>query len=396
MFLKNLSVEDRFTPSLAVQVDTEFDHGVSLDNQAALDDVEQAMQITAMLHNYITQYGVTGPLMLSVDPDGTYLTALGLESYSNFSHVVDKKKDVIRNMFIQQITDNETQAFDDVGGVEGLRELLHNPTFQKFGPMIASFFVPTESFAQRDAAKALKAAKAGGDAKSIAIAQKAFDGVKAGFMKGLLRAVVIGIVAESLIRYGVKVADKIANADRVFGTANQVSGNLNALKSMLDKANILANLKVATDGSDSDTVKKKADDLFEEINKLYKGTASYTMTKGSETGWTSQNIPALAKQFDDIVNNTDGLSKSIDSVIDGTVAAGKNGADKKIEDAINDRNKALIKSLKLIHKVANTTTRVFDDLKKFIDKKGMQDIDKSASSDTSKKEDSAPSEKTES
>lgn len=395
MFLKNLSVEDRFASSLALQVDTEFGCGVAMDNQSALDDTEQAMQITTALHNYIVQYGVTGPLMLSIDPTGNYLSSLGVESYSNFAQVADKKKDVIRNMFIQQITDNETQSFDDVGGVEGLRELLHNPTFQKWGPMLASFLVPTTSFAERDAYKALKAAKAGGDAKAIAVAQKAFDGVKAGFMKGLLRAVVIGVIAESVIRYGVKIADKIANADRVFGTANQVSGNLNALKSMLDKANTLANLKVSTDGSDADAVKKQADDLFEAINKLYKGTASYTMTKGSETGWTSQNIPALAKQFDDIVNNTDGLSKSIDSVIDGTVAAGKNGADKKIEEAINDRNKALIKSLKLIHKVANTTTRVFDDLKKFIDKKGMQDIDKSASSDTSKKDDTT-SAKTES
>lgn len=381
MFANTLSVEDKYLPRLEEQIDREFAAAHDVNQYMAVQELEAKLVSSNQLKAYLKQYGLTAAVLWSLDPTGNTVAYIGTESLSN--EIPDSiRKAQLTQTILNRITEREDSLFDEAGGLEGLRELLHNPTFQKFGPMLASFLVPTESFAQRDAAKALKAAKASGDAKAIDVAQKAFDGVKAGFMKGLLRAVVIGVIAESLIRAGVKVADKIVNADRVYGTAGQVSANLNTIKSMLAKAENLAKLTVATDGSNVDDIKKQAEDFLDEVKKLYKGSQSYTMTKGSQSGWTQQNIPALAKQFDDIVNNTDGLSKSIDSVIDGTVAAGKNSADKAIEEAINERNKALIKSLKLIHKLANTTTRVFDDLKKFINHKGLQEVDKAASTKT--------------
>lgn len=359
-------------------VEMELDLAWVQDQLEARSEHQLRENLLTTLRDNLTTYGLTQEAMYLCDPTYALLTQLNLPTDVSVLSVAQKQR--VQTLLLSQI---DTQLGDAVG-VEGVRETLHSKRFRSLIGFIGSILVPTGTLSELKAGNALYAAKASGDAAKITAAKAAVATAKQGIIRSLFRAVIIGTIAQSLIESAVKVADNIVNAGRVYGTAGQVSDNIVTIKKMLAKVSTIASIKIAADGSNLKAVQTQLNDLLDQVDDLYDQADSYKMVRGSESGWTESNIPNLAKQFDNLVNQTGDLDNQIKSLATQEKELNDAPPPENISDMIERRNETTVKALKTVRKLVRDTTTVFEDLRHFIDKKGVGGLNKNKTADTSK------------
>lgn len=337
------------------------------ESQSAAADLEEMSEKLVAVVSGMDTHGLTPELFAVIDPQRVLRKHFGVGD-------LDAMDDATKHRLRETIRASVNGQIEDVIGTEGIREALHSAKFRSISSMILSLGVPTNTRAERAANKAVKAATASGNAKALAAAKAGAAAVKQSFMKSLFRSIVIGTIAQGIIEGGMKIADRIVNAGRVLGTYNEVDRNMDAISQILALIQKIADVKIAEDGSNAGAAEKTINELRQQIETIYSQTPSYTMTLGKETGWTANNLPQKARDFEKMVSGTDNLSKTIAGLGDQENALNKNPPSKEVGRVVELRNRATVKGLKRAKKLVASTTSVFEDLRSFLTKKGVEGI----------------------
>lgn len=345
-----------------------YEQALLEDGQQAQEDavLEQA-ENTKMLQ-LINQHGLTKSLYAIIDPQAILVQRISGGTQMEFDPTDADMVGKLTHLVISTLERSTEAGMSQ----EGVREVLHNDKFRTYSGMILSMFYNPKTKAQKAAGAAAQAAGLG--KKGVEDAMR-----KAGpsFLRGMFRAMVIGTIADIVIESGIKLADKIVNAGRVYGNAPEVQANIKAIQAILAKLKQAADLKIALDGSNSDQIIKQAQAILAEIHTIYNNAPAYKMTLGKDTGWTMSLLQSSGKAFDATVKGTDAVSESIVNAAKGelTVMTDDKGTPNPgMMDALKERGRTIKKGLNLANKLVKSTTRVFTELTKHIETKGASTV----------------------
>ena len=351
----------------------QYERQIAEDALVADAQREEELSNSARMLGLIQQYGLTAGLYSLIDPQNILLMRMTLDpdiTYANADPAIQSK--------LGEIVTQALQARLPSGmSEEGLREALHSERVRKWTGGLVSFFYMPKSRAAKAADAASAKATASGLAVDKAAAEKAIAAAKTGFFRGLFRAMIVGTIVDIAVESGMKILDKIVNAGRVYGSAAEVQETIRSLQGILAKIKEAADLKVAIDGSNVDQVKQKAEQILQDIEKLYHDAPSYTMTLGKDTGWTLPLLQSTGKTYDQTVKNTDTLSQAVAHAAQGELISMTDAdghTNPAVKDAIKVRNRTVNKGIRLAQKLVTPTTRVFQELTKHIDTKGADTV----------------------